>query len=703
MSVDKNLFIDAWPEWDIQRELGRGSYGIVYEAVNRSSGAELKAAIKMIRIPRDRSVIDQYRKKGMDDDAINEEIMEMVNKVITEMKVMEKLKDSPNIVSIEDFKVADNKDGFGKTIFIRMELLTPLNSYRASQKNKELSETEVISLGEDICGALEYCARNDVLHRDVKPDNIFRDRNGTFKLGDFGIARSLDSVDIELTNRAGTDSYMAPEVYKGNEYNTAADLYSLGLTLYMLLNNNRLPFLGNGRFASKSKAEAVQKRLNGELLPPPCNASPAVAEVILRACAPNPRDRFANASEMKAALYSASALKDRPSRSKYGAIGSAPVSSVTGAGTVTSNGQKTESSYSTNKSIDTFGVRKKDMDIPRTIGIVLSIVAAIAFICAFCIPLYLGGKGTNNTARTTETVVETNKNAGDKASGDAEAEITESSSRSQDTKKETTESKTSKADSAQTKSTNHEDLIRTYSGVGANSVTENYGDLGYSFELEILSCTDDGEIEAVETISSMSINRYGGEDMFGSYRLKGTIEEELSDGRVFLALTGTDWIDEGNKCTMKENYGVTISADRGSIKDTDGDYMGVDKQLLLSYDYSDIVKKYSGKYSTFRGFDYIDQPLDLTITSYDPVSNVVNAEFHALSMPNYRGSVDLTFLMSGKIIEIDDDGSVLVALVGTKWIDNPNNKYKMIDFYLRIDKNRKKATNSGYKMELKAE
>ena len=98
MSVDKNLFIDAWPEWDIQRELGRGSYGIVYEAVNRSSGAELKAAIKMIRIPRDRSVIDQYRKKGMDDDAINEEIMEMVNKVITEMKVMEKLKDSPNIV-----------------------------------------------------------------------------------------------------------------------------------------------------------------------------------------------------------------------------------------------------------------------------------------------------------------------------------------------------------------------------------------------------------------------------------------------------------------------------------------------------------------------------------------------------------------------------------------------------------------------------
>ena len=162
MSVDKNLFIDAWPEWDIQRELGRGSYGIVYEAVNRSSGAELKAAIKMIRIPRDRSVIDQYRKKGMDDDAINEEIMEMVNKVITEMKVMEKLKDSPNIVSIEDFKVADNKDGFGKTIFITARVFFILKTAalctEASVEERQ-TETALCVIHQDVLSILAVTAQ----------------------------------------------------------------------------------------------------------------------------------------------------------------------------------------------------------------------------------------------------------------------------------------------------------------------------------------------------------------------------------------------------------------------------------------------------------------------------------------------------------------------------------------------------------------
>ena len=213
---------------------------------------------------------------------------------------MESFKGFQNIVSVEDYKVVERTDRVGWDIYIRMELLTPLNTYIS---DKTLSEREVIGLGCDICSALERCAQRKVIHRDIKPDNIFINEFGDYKLGDFGIARKLENMTSGLSQK-GTYNYMAPEVEKGRSYDATVDIYSLGIVLYWLLNKRRLPFVSTEKklLSPRDLVTANRRRLDGEPLPAPCNASPAMAEVILKACDPDPRKRFASAKEMKNAL-----------------------------------------------------------------------------------------------------------------------------------------------------------------------------------------------------------------------------------------------------------------------------------------------------------------------------------------------------------------------------------------------------------------
>ena len=169
----------------------------------------------------------------------------------------------------------------------------------------KLTEAEIVKLGIDICTALEVCSKKEIIHRDIKPENIFVNDFGDFKLGDFGIARKLEG-QISNLSRKGTPNYMAPEVFNGKDYDARADIYSLGIVLYRYLNNNRLPFLETEE-QIKSPVErdnASAKRLRGEKLPAPSNASAKMAEVVLRACAYNPNARFQDATQMKRALQS---------------------------------------------------------------------------------------------------------------------------------------------------------------------------------------------------------------------------------------------------------------------------------------------------------------------------------------------------------------------------------------------------------------
>ena len=298
--MENNTLSAVWPEWKRVRCISRGSFGVVYEAVRTDHGVESRAAIKMISIPQNDAELESLRSAGLSADATKTYLQEVVNDFANEIRLMESFKGFQNIVSVEDYKVVERNDRVGWDIYIRMELLTPLNTYIS---DKVLSEREVIELGCDICSALERCAQRNVIHRDIKPDNIFINEFGDYKLGDFGIARKLENMTSGLSQK-GTYNYMAPEVEKGYSYDATVDIYSLGIVLYWLLNKKRLPFVSTEKklLSPRDLVTANRRRLDGEPLPAPCNASPAMAEVILKACDPDPRKRFASAKEMKNAL-----------------------------------------------------------------------------------------------------------------------------------------------------------------------------------------------------------------------------------------------------------------------------------------------------------------------------------------------------------------------------------------------------------------
>ena len=298
-----NSWNAVWPEWEAVREIGRGSFGTVYEAVRREYGIESRAAIKCISIPAEDDDPERYRREGLDETAIRETYRRIAEDVIREIEFMQSVKDSPNIVGIEDYKVVGKKDSPGWDIFIRMELLTPLTEWLC---DRETSEADAVRLGTDLCRALEACGRMQIIHRDIKPENIFISSLGTFKLGDFGISRKLESMTYGLT-RIGTANYMAPEIYREEAYDRRADQYSLGLVLYWMLNGRRLPFLPDKQILSPAdRNDAFRKRIRGEVLPPPRDASARMTAVIRKACATRPEERYPTPEAFREAAASKS-------------------------------------------------------------------------------------------------------------------------------------------------------------------------------------------------------------------------------------------------------------------------------------------------------------------------------------------------------------------------------------------------------------
>lgn len=286
----------VWPEWKIEKLLGRGSFGVVYQAVRRDELVQTQAAIKVISVPANQSEATSLMAEGMDASQTKDFFRGIVNDFTSEINIMESFKGAANIVVIDDYKVVEKADGIGWDILMRMELLKPFNEYI---RTHTMTESEVIKLGIDICTALEICSSRNVIHRDVKPENIFINKFGTFKLGDFGTARSLENLSGNLSQK-GTPNYIAPEIAGSTEYDSKVDIYSLGIVLYRLLNQNRLPFLSAEQQTNPNcRAEALDRRLRGEPLIAPCDASPAMAQIILRACAYHPADRYSFVGDMK--------------------------------------------------------------------------------------------------------------------------------------------------------------------------------------------------------------------------------------------------------------------------------------------------------------------------------------------------------------------------------------------------------------------
>lgn len=283
--------------WQITKRLGAGSGGrtAVFQ-LRRTDGFSDTSALKVINLIEEQGQLDEMSEDRRRDyeNARNASSI----RAAREVELMAELQSETNIVDYKDHGMVDWEDenGFGRDMLIRMELLEDL---RSSIRSKGIfSEEQILHVGRDICRALILCHKKHILHRDIKPENIFVNKDGNYKLGDFGVSRILHAAPSAVADTGvGTPEYAAPEQFSGT-YDTRVDIYSLGLVLYELSNRNRLPFAQS----SYVRPEDVQKRQLAVTLPSPSDAGDGLTAVILKACAHRPEDRFQTAEEFLHAL-----------------------------------------------------------------------------------------------------------------------------------------------------------------------------------------------------------------------------------------------------------------------------------------------------------------------------------------------------------------------------------------------------------------
>ena len=232
---------------------------------------------------------------GYDSESITQRFKSYLQDIVREYSLMSEMKGHTNIVYCDDLRYVQHDDGMGWDIYIKMELLTPLPKILGNG----FSEKLIIKLGLDICNALILCKSKNIVHRDIKPQNIFVSSDGDFKLGDFGIAKTAERTTSGT--KTGTYKYMAPEVYNNQPYGHSVDIYSLGMVLYWLLNERRTPFLPLPPKVPTATDEdrARDLRFAGIPIPEPLHGSNALKRIVLKACAFLPEERYKRADEMR--------------------------------------------------------------------------------------------------------------------------------------------------------------------------------------------------------------------------------------------------------------------------------------------------------------------------------------------------------------------------------------------------------------------
>ncbi len=223
----------------------------------------------------------------------------------------------PSIARIFDLGVCQNSDAEWFT----MEYLPGTDMAavidRADARGTHLPLTAVADVFRQVLAALQYCHECRIVHRDVKPANMFvtRDPNTRFmttKLLDFGVALDLEGPTITEV-LCGDPNYMAPEQTRfGADVDPRADIYAAGMSLYEVV-TGRLPFeeLVDAPLAELLRAHRESEPLPVNLLLPPSTPAPVVhglGRVLARACAKNPDDRFQSAIEMQEVLLSVLSL-----------------------------------------------------------------------------------------------------------------------------------------------------------------------------------------------------------------------------------------------------------------------------------------------------------------------------------------------------------------------------------------------------------
>ena len=275
-------------DWRTTRVIGTGKLGQTFEIVRSDGfGTSEQGVLKVIRIPgEDTPNAQQTQRKKLEAAAQT-------------LRAADALREHPNILPWRDHTIRPAENGDGWEILLRADTAVPLEQYI---RTHTYGERDVVHMASGVLTALSLCHSRGIVHGDLKPQNLFVNEAGydgkpVLRLGDFGSGM--------LAPDAAGD-FAAPEVLCGDLPTAQHDLYSLGMVLYWLLNDKRVPFAppAPAPISAADLAIARDMRLRGDPMPVPAHGSNALQQVILTAIADRPEDRYQSAEEFRAALQS---------------------------------------------------------------------------------------------------------------------------------------------------------------------------------------------------------------------------------------------------------------------------------------------------------------------------------------------------------------------------------------------------------------
>ena len=252
--------------YTVQDKVGTGGMAIVYRGLDEVLGRTVAIKTMLPQYAGDESFAMRFKQEAQAAAALQ----------------------SPYIVSVYDW----GKDG--DTYYIVMEYLRGTDLKSGIRRHGALDPRKVAQIGSQIAQALSVAHKHDIIHRDIKPQNIMVQPDGNVKVMDFGIARAKNSHLTTDNSVLGTAHYVSPEQTQGLELGPTTDIYSLGIVMYEAA-TGRVPFDGDDAIT------VALKQVNEQPFPPSQvnpNVDPALEGIILRCMQKNPADRFQTADEL---------------------------------------------------------------------------------------------------------------------------------------------------------------------------------------------------------------------------------------------------------------------------------------------------------------------------------------------------------------------------------------------------------------------
>ena len=248
-----------------------------------------KYIVKVISLPASKAQMDALLLSGAyaDEESALRYFKELADDVVQEVDILEKMAEVEGFLPYSDCQVVPMESGKGYEIYL---LSTYKRSLLKHFKRHSFTHLDALNLGLDLCAALSVCRRNGYLYVDLKPSNIFVTDQRLFRVGDLGFFR-LDSLKYASIPEKYLSIYTPPEIRDAfSSLNPTMDTYAIGLILYQTYNNGELPF-----------NDEIQP---GDALPAPLYADYEMSEIILKACNPNPDERWQDPMQMGQAIIS---------------------------------------------------------------------------------------------------------------------------------------------------------------------------------------------------------------------------------------------------------------------------------------------------------------------------------------------------------------------------------------------------------------